>query len=250
MKPQLAFSNSYVQKYMLNKKNIQQVSETAIMIYIADIIDPKNSLYIAQLSTQIETQFTAFIFEVIPSYCSILIEFNVAKISYLEMASKLKMLVSTFVLNRQSNNVRVIELPVYYDQQVAPDLVNIATAKNMSTEQVIAIHSQQTYSVCAIGFAPGFAFLGSVNDKISMPRHKKPRLMIPKGSVGITEKQTAVYPDSSPGGWQIIGNCPSTLFNPNSEQMMPFSIGDNIKFTPIDKSEFLSLGGEICQDWK
>jgi inhibitor of KinA len=230
--------------------NIEQVSESAIMIYVTDSIDPRNSRYIAQLSAQIEAKFGTFVFDIIPSYCSILIEFNVSKMSYSTLASKLQTLISTFTLSNDSNSSKVIELPVYYDHQVAPDLASIASAKNMSPNQVIEIHSQQIYSVCAIGFAPGFAFLGSVDDKISMPRLKKPRLIIPKGSVGIAGKQTAVYPENSPGGWQIIGNCPTKLFDPNNKQMMPFAIGDKIKFSPISQSEFLLLGGETCQNWK
>ncbi|WP_459782832.1 carboxyltransferase domain-containing protein, partial [Photobacterium sp. R1] len=78
-----------------------------------------------------------------------------------------------------------------------------------------------------------------------MPRHAEPRLSLAPGSVGIANRQTAVYPAQSPGGWQIIGNCPKPLFNPEREPMTPFNVGDQVCFQPVDRSTFKSLGGKI-----
>ncbi len=228
---------------------ISQVSENALIIYCADQIDPKNSSYIANFSQQISLTFSTQLFEITPSYTSILIEFDLLKIQFISLKKALIDLANQLdYLPTTSENC--ITLPVYYHHDVAPDLHNIAKQKALNVAELIEIHSQRNYTVCAIGFAPGFAFLGTVDEKIQMPRLAKPRLRIPAGSVGIADQQTAVYPDSSPGGWQIIGNCPIPLFDPNAQPMMPYAIGDTVKFNPISKSEFLSLGGTICQNWK
>ncbi|MGF1762116.1 5-oxoprolinase subunit PxpB [Aliivibrio kagoshimensis] len=228
---------------------ISQVTESALIIYCADQIDPNNSVHIANFCHQISLKFSDKLLEVTPSYTSIFIEFDLLKIRFSTLKKELTDL-NAQLDSLMTSSSNCITLPVYYDQEVAPDLQSIAEQKGVSVAEVIAIHNQRSYSVCAIGFAPGFAFLASVDERIRVPRLAKPRLNIPAGSVGIADQQTAVYPDASPGGWQIIGNCPVSLFNPNTQPMMPYAIGDTVKFESISKSEFLSLGGKICQNWK
>ena len=145
---------------------------------------------------------------------------------------------------------KFIALPVYYGDEAGPDLASLAHAKGMSVEAVIHCHSQQVYTVCAIGFAPGFAFLASVDASIATPRHSEPRKWVPAGSVGIANQQTAVYPNDSPGGWQIIGNCPQALFQPDQSPMTPFQVGDKVQFVPISKDAFIAQGGQLWPQWK
>ena len=114
---------------------------------------------------------------------------------------------------------------------------------NLSIEEIIEIHSSKSYDVYAIGFSPGFAFLASVDKKIAIPRLSSPRKSIPKGSVAIADTQTAVYPQQSPGGWNIIGRTAMELFDKNLEKLSPLSVGYKVKFNPISKEEFLSQGG-------
>jgi len=229
---------------------IKRVSETHAMIYLGESIDPERASLIGSLSEKIRLEFSAGVIEVVPSYTSIMIEFNPLKIPYAALEARLTELLSCFKQSSQKSQERIIELPVYYHPDVAPDLQQLAEVKNLSVEQVIDIHCQTDYTVCAIGFSPGFAFLGSVDQRIVMPRHASPRLKIPAGSVGIADQQTAVYPDDSPGGWQIIGNCPIILFSPEREPMMPFSVGDKVRFKSVSRQEFIQQGGKICPNWK
>ena len=95
---------------------------------------------------------------------------------------------------------------------------------------------------------PGFAFLSDVEPELSMPRHETPRLSVPKGSVGIADSKTAVYPDQSPGGWNIIGRSPLQLFNSkvsveHLNEASFFNVGDQVKFEAISRQDFLDLGG-------
>lgn len=224
------------------------------MVYFGDQIDTELPHYISRLNQELAQQLGAAITDAIPSYTSLLLEFHPLKIT----ASQLIACVDACVESTQQQLAQgvtpehgnTIILPVYYGKQVAPDLEFVARLHGLSTDEVVAIHSQQDYRVCAIGFAPGFAFLATVDPRIASPRHHQPRLKVPAGSVGIADQQTAVYPNASPGGWQIIGNCPQPLFEPSSNPMMPFGVGDKVRFKPIDVEQYQALGGKLCLDWK
>jgi KipI family sensor histidine kinase inhibitor len=99
--------------------------------------------------------------------------------------------------------------------------------------------------VYAIGFAPGFAYLGQVDERIAAPRLATPRQKVPRGAVGIADRQTAIYPAASPGGWNLIGLCPQSMFDPNADPSMPVQVGDRVRFKGIDRQSFLELGGML-----
>lgn len=103
------------------------------------------------------------------------------------------------------------------------------------------IHTAGTYLVYMIGFAPGFPFLGGLSEKIAAPRRETPRMSIPKGSVGIAGKQTGVYPISTPGGWQLIGQTPLPLFRPDEEIPSLLKAGDEVRFVQMSEKEFFSM---------
>ena len=110
---------------------------------------------------------------------------------------------------------------------------------------MVTLHAGVEYRVYAIGFAPGFAYLGQVDERIAAPRLATPRPRVPRGSVAIADRQTAVYPSESPGGWNLIGRCPVAMFDPAAEPAMPVTVGDRVRFEPVDRERFLALGGEL-----
>jgi KipI family sensor histidine kinase inhibitor len=126
---------------------------------------------------------------------------------------------------------------------VALDLEEISIKTNLSIENIISLHSNKLYDVYAIGFLPGFAYLASVDEKIAMPRLESPRKVIPKGSVAIADTQTAVYPQNSPGGWNIIGRTAMELFDKDLSSLSPFEVGYKVKFNSISKEVFIKQGG-------
>ena len=125
------------------------------------------------------------------------------------------------------------------------DLEYMSLKTKLSIDEIIKIHSDKLYDVYAVGFLPGFAYLASVDERIALPRLSSPRKQIPKGSVAIADTQTAVYPQASPGGWNIVGRTAMKLFDKNLETLSPFNVGDKVKFNPISKEEFLLQGGII-----
>ncbi|MEZ5502882.1 MAG: 5-oxoprolinase subunit PxpB, partial [Halioglobus sp.] len=141
---------------------------------------------------------------------------------------------------------RTVVLPVYYAAEVGADLEALARRAGLSTDQVIDLHAGTLYRVYAIGFAPGFADLGQVDERIAAPRLATPRASVPCGSVAIADRQTAVYPAQSPGGWNLIGRCPVSMFDPQSQPCMPVAVGDSVRFEAISRERFLALGGELA----
>ncbi|MFB3059599.1 MAG: allophanate hydrolase subunit 1, partial [Gammaproteobacteria bacterium] len=136
-------------------------------------------------------------------------------------------------------------LPVYYSLESGPDLEIIAKRGKISVDDVIEIHLAGEYRVYAIGFAPGFAYLGEVDERIAAPRLATPRQKVPRGAVALADRQTAVYPAQSPGGWNLIGLCPTRMFDPEQQPSMPVQVGDRIRFEAIERDEYLSLGGNL-----
>lgn len=135
----------------------------------------------------------------------------------------------------------VIEIPVCYEENFAPDLPFVADYNGLTTEEVIKIHSSGEYLVHMIGFSPGFPYLGGMSTKIASPRKQTPRLKIPARSVGIAGTQTGIYPIETPGGWQLIGRTPINLFRPNHPVPSLLRAGDRIKFKAISMDEYLEL---------
>ena len=138
-----------------------------------------------------------------------------------------------------------LSIPVYYDPSVAPDLEWLANHAGLSVSEVVAQHSEQIYHASANGFAPGFCYLGEVPENLAAPRLDTPRRVVPKGAVGIADRQTAVYPAASPGGWRIIGHCPIALFDQRTTPPNKINIGDRVTFEPIDRERFIALGGVL-----
>ncbi len=184
--------------------------------------------------------------ELVPSYTSVLVIFDVLKTDHHEIWQKISAAQhELFRSNDSANRHNMIELPCYYSQETGPDLAQVAAMHQLSVKTLIEIHSNQTYQVYAVGFAPGFAYLGFTDPRINTPRLATPRPQVAAGSVAIADRQTAVYPATSPGGWHLLGNCPLPLFNLQSEPMLPFTVGDSVRFVPVERAEFVKLGGRL-----
>ena len=192
--------------------------------------------------------------ETVPSYNSLLLVFKPRLTDHQQLTMLIGQLwphISQRAGAQASGDGKLIELPCYYSAQTGPDLAVVAARHQLSVAQVIELHSRQSYQVYAIGFAPGFAYLGFTSEQLATPRLATPRRSVPAGSVAIADRQTAVYPAQSPAGWHVLGNCPLRLFDLNRQPVMPFAVGDSVRFVPIELAEFHRLGGQLPtpQDW-
>ena len=130
---------------------------------------------------------------------------------------------------------KIWNIPVCYDPSFAIDLEAMSEATGLSSKEIVKLHTGTTYTVYAIGFLPGFMYLGGLDERIHFPRRAKPRLKVPRGAVGIGGQQTGIYPQESPGGWNIIGNSPIRIFNAKNDPPCGISVGDQIRFYAINK---------------
>ncbi len=228
--------------------NIQVAGENALIIYFADQVSDETSQTIQMVAAELSVFVGDELIDLVPSYASMLVIFNPLVTDHLYARKLIAEASQNSQVNKnqnQSQQQKIISLPVYYGLEAAPDLSNLAQSANLSVEEVIDIHSSMAYRVYAIGFAPGFAYLGEVDKRIAAPRLATPRKKVPKGAVAIADRQTAVYSAESPGGWNLIGLCPLDMFNPKAMPSMPFQVGDKVSFRPIDLGEFIALGGQL-----
>jgi KipI family sensor histidine kinase inhibitor len=233
-----------------NSIRLEVAGENALILYFSNdeqstaMVTPAISNNVHQAAKLIRHHLSVDIIDLIPSYASILVVFNLLEINHTHLQQKLKNILKQcdHVNNQQG---RLIELPAYYSLESGIDLPRIASHAKLSVEQVIALHQAVEYRVYAIGFAPGFAYLGEVDERIAAPRLSTPRFNVPKGAIAIADRQTAVYPAQSPGGWNIIGLCPVDMFNAQAKPHIPVEVGDSVKFVAIDKQQYLELGGKV-----
>lgn len=218
--------------------------ENALMLYFDQRIDPAISALVQQACALIKAELAEDVIDILPSYASVLVIFNPFSTDLYRVQTQLQHCLAQ-LQSGDSHSGKLVELPVYYSAESGPDLALIAKSKNISIDEVIKRHQAISYRVYAIGFAPGFAYLGEVDPLLQMPRLATPRAKVPRGAVAIADRQTAVYPAPSPGGWNLIGLCPTRMFNPQAEPAMPVAVGDEVRFVAIDKAEFIRLGGEL-----
>jgi len=221
------------------------VGEDALMLYLGDVADGRTSSQVQAAVAAIEPALGDDLVDLVPSYASVLILYNPLRTDHLSIVRRVRKALNN--LHTQPPLAgRTVVLPVYYGSEAGADLEALAARAALSVNEVINLHSGTEYRVYAIGFAPGFAYLGQVDERIAAPRLATPRARVPGGSVAIADRQTAVYPSDSPGGWNLIGRCPVPMFDPGAHPPMPVSVGDRVRFEPVSRERFLTLGGELA----
>jgi len=222
------------------------LSENTLLVLFDQKVNHDTFKSVSATVSQIEQKLSDYVIDIIPSYASIHIFFNLTKLSHGEFKQHLtEIIVNTHTCADIDDNKKIMNIPVYYGKEVALDIELIAKTSKISTSEVIALHSSVVYDVYAIGFAPGFAYLGNVDERIAISRKETPRKKITQGSLGIADQQTAIYPSDSPGGWQIVGKTPISLVDYQSDNLTQFSAGDKVKFSSISRDEYVAKGGLI-----
>lgn len=232
---------------MYDKIKFLTAGDSAIVMEFGNTIEKEINAKIAAVVKNLKNKKLDGVLDILPTYRSILINYDPVKISYGEMVDILKGL-SEADSNKQSDEVRLIEIPTLYGKEYGPDIDFVAENANLSVEEVIKIHSGTDYLVYMMGFMPGFTYLGGLDERIATPRLKSPRLKIEPGSVGIAANQTGMYPLESPGGWQLIGRTPLKLYDDTKEPPVFIQAGDYIRYVSIDKNEYDKIAKEVEND--
>ncbi len=231
---------------MMNSPEIYPVCETAIVVKWGDRIEEEINRRVHELKRLIiQNPFPGFL-DAVPAYSTLTIYYQPEllikeQVGFYPVVKKWIMILLSLEERGPVTRSTLVTIPVCYDEEYGIDLGEMASAQDLSKEAVISMHSQREYLTYMMGFLPGFAYMGQVADAIATPRRETPRLMVEEGSVGIAGKQTGIYPLSSPGGWQIIGRTPLTLFDPGKNDPFLFRAGDRVKFEPVSRTEFNSI---------
>lgn len=220
------------------KPTISPVGDRAISIDFGQVIDSTINRHIRQTIERIKELQLEGIIELVPTYCALLVEYDAMLYSYSEICNIIEPTLEEGMANTTNELVTVVEVPTVYGGEFGPDLSFVASHNHLSEDEVISIHSGTDYLVYMLGFIPGFTYLGGMDSRIATPRLSSPRTLIPAGSVGIAGEQTGTYPSDSPGGWQIIGRTPVTMYDISKAQAALLKAGDYVRYVPIDESEF------------
>ena len=214
--------------------------DTGLIVEFGEGIDPDVNAKVRAVAAAIKKNTLQGLIEIIPTYRSLLLIYD----PLVTLPEKLIPFIEQLETTLEDENkepCRIVEIPVFYGEEFGPDIETVAKSANLNQEEVIELHSRPEYLIYMVGFTPGFPFLGGLDKRLFTPRLKTPRMVVPKGSVGIANNQTGMYPIASPGGWQIIGKTPLTLFAPHRKTPFLYQAGDKIKFIPISRQEYSRL---------
>lgn len=221
------------------------LGDSAITVDFGNIIDSAINLNVLAWYQQLTNDPIEGVIEIVPAYSSLTLHYDMMAVSrnipkdkqaYNWMKEEVEKRLQQPLATRQ-NNGSLVEIPVCYDTFFASDLEFLAKSKGISKEEVVHLHLSGSYRVYMLGFLPGFAYLGQVDDKLAMPRKSQP-VEVAAGSIGIAGHQTGIYPMVSPGGWHIIGRTPVPLFDSDKENPALLKPGDTVQFVSISLHEF------------
>jgi KipI family sensor histidine kinase inhibitor len=216
------------------------------MVRLFARIDEQNLAWITPLARRCEAAFGDALIDLVPSYTTLLVVFDPLRLSPEEARRRLQGLLADLAPDEEGAAGEVHELPTWYDERVGPDLRRVAEHTGLSVEAVVACHAGATYRVFALGFAPGFAFMGLLDERLEVPRLDTPRQRVPVNSVAIAGRQTAAYPAVTPGGWNLLGRTSARLFDRDREGFSLLAVGDRVRFVPVDRETFEGQGGDAA----
>jgi KipI family sensor histidine kinase inhibitor len=207
---------------------IREAGDSALLLELDEVINVSVNARVVAIAAAVRRAALPGVRDVIPTYRSVAVHFDPLSIDVETVRDTLRR--SAADATPDASEGKTVVIPVQYGGDMGPDLRDVAAFAGMSADEVVARHTAARYRVFMLGFLPGFAYMGSVDEAIAMPRHATPRLKVPGGSVGIAGRQTGVYPRESPGGWRLIGRTPVSLFSPHRVPASLVAPGDTVRF--------------------
>lgn len=225
------------------KPRIEVVAIDCLMVRLFDVIAEANMPWMLAATQRLRSAFGTALVDLVPSYTTLMVHYDLTALSPAEARQRIDQALADLQPQAQGSGQCHV-LPVWYDLRVGPELSVLSQRSGLTVDEVIRRHSAHEYQVFALGFAPGFAFMGLVDEALATPRLSTPRKRVAAGSVGIAERQTAAYPVVSPGGWNLIGRTPAKLFDRERDGYSLMQPGDTVRFQAVDHAEFIRLGGD------
>lgn len=214
------------------------LGDTAITVELGDASDAATLARVQALVRSLEAAVPAGVVDVVAAYHAVTVVYDLPKTQgYAALVAELEKRVAGLKAVTAKAG-KAVTIPVCYGGEFGPELAVVAARAKLSEAEVIAAHSAVEYAVLAVGFAPGFPYLGGLPEALHTPRLATPRVKVPAGSVGIGGAQTGVYPLATPGGWNLIGRTPLALFRATEQEPALLRVGDRVKFKAITAEEF------------
>lgn len=212
------------------------LGDSAITVVVADGISRELSTDVTRLTRVVTNAGIAGVRDVVPSYASLAVYYDPCIAGYERISVDLRETIAragerNAGSSEESESRRTFRIPVRYDGE---DLTDVAARTGLTRDRVVELHSSREYHVYVIGFVPGFAYLGELDDALVLPRRASPRKHVPAGSVAIAEAQTGIYPFSTPGGWHLIGTTSMTMFDPTADEPALLRVGDSVIFEAVE----------------
>ncbi|MCS4310639.1 MULTISPECIES: 5-oxoprolinase subunit B family protein [unclassified Pseudomonas] len=225
------------------KLRIEVVAIDCLMVRLFDVIAEANMPWMLAATQRLRAGFGTALVDLVPSYTTLMLHYDLTALNPAQARALIDQALADLQPQAQGSGQCHV-LPVWYDLSVGPELTLLAQRSGLAVDEVIRRHSAHEYQVFALGFAPGFAFMGLVDEILATPRLSTPRKRVAAGSVGIAERQTAAYPVVSPGGWNLIGRTPANLFDRERDGYSLMQPGDTVRFESVSHAEFINLGGD------
>jgi len=216
---------------------IVAAGDSAIVVEFEARIDPAVNAQAISLAEAVQAAGVAGVRDVVPTYRSVAIHFDPLRTDIDALTGEVDLALASGSSSSAAAR-SPIRIPVCYGGEFGPDLPAVAAYAGCSEQTVVLAHTATTYRVFMLGFVPGFAYLGIVDQRIAMPRHAVPRVRVPARSVAIAGVQTGIYPSETPGGWQLIGRTPLPPFDPDRPEPFLMKAGDAVQFYAIDRAAY------------
>ena len=212
----------------MTDERIVMLGDSCVAMHVATAIDPAVNARCISLAAAFDRLSRRGVRDVVPTYDSVTVHFDPVVTDGQAIGAELRRLSAVTVAPEAE--LPTIEIPVTYGGPAGPDLAAVAGFAGLSEAEVVNLHMRTAYRVYMLGFLPGFAYMGSVDVRIAMPRLDTPRLKVAAGSVGIAGAQTGIYPCDTPGGWRIIGRTDTKVFDANRAEPFLLRAGNHVRF--------------------
>ena len=216
---------------------IAALGDAALVAELPPRIDPAINRQAGALASALRARWTTILRDVVVGYCTVTVYFDPLRVDARWLEAEMSA-VATNLEGGPRSREAIVEVPVCYEGEFAPDLADVARFAECDADEVVRLHSQGEYRVYMVGFIPGFAYMAEVDPRIAAPRRAAPRTAVPAGSVAIAGGQTGIYPAVTPGGWNIIGRTPLVPFDPDRAEPCLFQPGDSVRFVRMSRREF------------